>query len=67
MAEIATYASLSADEQSVISAIADGTYFAHNETPSGAINDSNVTFTLAGNPNPDASLELRLNEASGSR
>ena len=61
MAEIATYASLSANEQSVISAIADGTYFVFNETPTGAINGSNATFTLAGNPNPDASLELRLN------
>lgn len=61
MAEIATYASLSTDEQSVISAIAAGTYFVFNETPSGAINGSNTAFTLASNPNPDASLELRLN------
>lgn len=61
MAQIASYATLSANEQTVLTAIADGSYFAHNETPSGSINGSNKTFTLAGNPNPDASLELRLN------
>src|SRR3990167_1974204 len=52
---------ITADEELIAQAIVDGTYFVWNETPSGAINDSNVTFTLAGNPNPDSSLRLRLN------
>ncbi len=33
----------------------------NNETPSGAINGSNVTFTLAQTPNPAANLKLFLN------
>ncbi len=52
---------LSADQQLVIQAINDGTYFHYQETPTGLINDSNTSFTLAGNPNPDASLEVYLN------
>jgi len=52
---------LSADQQLVIQAINDGTYFHYQETPTGAIDDSNTIFTLAGNPNPDASLEVYLN------
>ena len=39
----------------------DGTYFVENETPTGSINGSNTTFTLAGNPNPDGSLEVFVN------
>ena len=35
--------------------------FADDETPSGLINSSNVTFTLAHSPSPAASLELFLN------
>ncbi len=35
--------------------------FADAETPTGAINGSNVTFTLATAPNPAASLELHNN------
>lgn len=35
--------------------------FADAETPSGAINGSNVTFTLAHTPSPAASLSLFLN------
>lgn len=35
--------------------------FADNETPSGAINGSNVTFTLANSPTPDVSLQLIYN------
>ena len=45
----------------IISAMEDGTYFVENETPTGSINDSNKTFTLAGNPNPDGSLEVFVN------
>lgn len=52
---------LTANEESVVQAIAAGTYFVENEVPSGTIDGSNVTFTLAGNPNPDASLELKMN------
>ncbi len=61
MAEIATWATITADEQSVIQAIAAGTYFVNNITPTGSINDVNTTFTLPSTPNPTASLELRLN------
>ena len=61
MAEISSIGNLTANEQTVLTAITDGTYFVHNATPSGAINGSNVTFTLASAPNPAASLELRLN------
>lgn len=52
---------LSADQQLVIQAINDGTYFHYQETPTGAIDDSNITFTLSANPNPNASLEVYLN------
>lgn len=37
--------------------------FADNETPSGTINGSNVTFTLAHTPSPAGSLQLYLNGA----
>ena len=48
-------------QELVAQAITDGTYFQHNVTPSGSINDSNTVFTLTASPNPAASLELRLN------
>lgn len=35
--------------------------FADNETPSGALNGSNQTFTLAHTPNPASSLQFSLN------
>ena len=35
--------------------------FTDQETPSGSINGSNVTFTLAAAPNPENSLMLFLN------
>lgn len=50
---------LTPGEELVIQAITDGTYFVENETPSGTINGSNTVFTLAGTPNPAASLELK--------
>ena len=37
------------------------TNFADNETPSGAVNGTNVTFTLAHPPNPATSLLLYVN------
>ena len=40
-----------------------GLNFANNETPTGSINDSNVTFTLANSPSPVLSLDLKLNGA----
>jgi len=46
---------------SVSNDIGGGGQFADNETPSGAINGTNVTFTLANTPNPAASLILQLN------
>lgn len=35
--------------------------FSDNETPSGSIDSSNVTFTLANAPSPAGSLNLVLN------
>lgn len=35
--------------------------FADNETPSGTVNGSNVTFTLAHTPSPAGSLQLYVN------
>jgi hypothetical protein len=35
--------------------------FAYDETPSGVLNGSNVTFTLAQTPNPSSSLILSNN------
>lgn len=40
---------------------AAGTNFAYAETPSGTVNGSNVSFTLAHSPNPVTSLQLQLN------
>ena len=61
MAQISSIGNLSANEQTVFTAITDGTYFVHNATPSGSVNGSNVTFTLASSPSPTGSLELMLN------
>lgn len=55
---------LTAAESLVIQAIASGTYFVFNETPSGAQNGSNQTFTLASTPKPAASVELMYNGQS---
>jgi hypothetical protein len=55
--------SLTAGEQLVIQAIADGTYFVENEVPVGDIDDANAVYTLAGTPNPETSLELKKNGA----
>lgn len=42
-------------------AIDSDEFFVKGETPIGAINGSNKTFTLAYNPNLDASLEVFVN------
>ncbi len=52
---------LTPDEELVVQAIAAGTYFVENGVPTGAINGSNVTFTLASAPSPTSSLEVYLN------
>jgi len=38
-----------------------GITFADNETPSGTVNGSNATFTLAHTPSPSASLQFSIN------
>ncbi len=48
-------------QELIAQAIADGTFFQYNVTPTGLINDSNTVFTLSAIPNPATSLELRLN------
>jgi len=51
--------SLTALEIAIIQAIADGTYFVDEETPTGTVNGVNTTFTLASAPNPTTSLHLQ--------
>jgi len=48
-------------EEAWVQSAAAGTLFRDNEEPSGAINGTNVTFTLANTPNPVASLRIYLN------
>lgn len=45
----------------VLSAVSTAANFADDETPSGLVNTSNVTFTLAHTPNPSASLLFFIN------
>lgn len=52
---------LTSGEELVVQAIAAGTYFVENEVPTGTVNGSNAAFTLAGTPNPAASLEVYVN------
>lgn len=52
---------LTPQEVLVVESITGGTYFIYRETPSGSVNGSNATFTLAHTPNPAASLCLFLN------
>ena len=55
------YTQLSSAELLVIQAIVNGTFFHHNEIPSGTMDGVNTTFTLISAPNPTASLEVKLN------
>lgn len=48
-------------EETLIANLQAGTY--QNETPSGTVNGSNTTFTLAASPSPAASLHLTVNGA----
>ena len=50
---------LTAGEETMIANQLSGTFA--SETPSGAINGSNQTFTLAATPSPATSLKLRWN------
>jgi hypothetical protein len=61
MARIDVIGPISADEELVIQAITDGTYFVENGVPTGIINGSNKDFTLASIPNPATSLKVYLN------
>ncbi len=45
----------------IVQALEDGTFFVEDETPTGSINGSNKTFTLANTPAPVSSLEVRIN------
>lgn len=57
----ATGDELTLDEELIVGAIESGTYFVENEVPSGTINGSNTSFTLASSPNPASSLDLFVN------
>jgi hypothetical protein len=48
-------------EELVVQAIAGGTYFNEGEVPTGDVNGSNKTYTLANTPNPSGSLLLYVN------
>ena len=52
---------LTADEELIIAAIEDDSYFVDNIVPSGTINGSNTAFTLPSTPNPADSLKLQYN------
>jgi len=50
---------LSSDQQLVVQAITDGTYFHYDESLTGDIDGVNKTFTIAVAPYPTSSLEIR--------
>jgi hypothetical protein len=52
---------LTADQELILDALDDGSYFVDNEIPVGDLDDLNVTFVLSNIPNPAASLKLTLN------
>lgn len=52
---------LTAAEETLIANLQAGTF--NNVVPSGTVNGSNTTFTLAASPSPASSLDLRLNGA----
>lgn len=49
---------LTAAEELIMAAIADGSYFVGNETLTGLVNGANAEFTLATAPNPASLLKL---------
>ncbi len=54
---------LTSDEILFIQAIEAGTFFVDWSSPTGVINGVNANFTLASSPNPESSLEVKLNGA----
>ena len=52
---------LTSNETLVVQALTNKTYFYLNETPTGTIDGSNKTFTLAHTPNPSNYVDLFLN------
>ncbi len=61
MAQIATNGNeLTPSEELVVQAIAAGTYFVYNITPTG-VSEGSTSLTLPSTPNPALSLELRKN------
>ena|SRR3990167_5720959 len=61
MARIDVVGPFSADEELVLQAIADNSYFVENGVPTGTINGVNTDFILASNPNPNDSLKVYVN------
>ena len=49
------------NKSNLVQAMEDGTYFVESEIPTGPVNGSNKTFTLAGTSNPATSLEVFIN------
>ncbi len=45
----------------ITQSLEDGTFFVDKETPVGAINGVNTSFTLANTPNPSISLRVKVN------
>ena len=63
MARVDILLQFTSDEELVLQAVANGTYFVENGVPTGVVDGANVTFTLASNPNPNDSLKVYLNGA----
>jgi len=57
----ATGDELTAAQELIVQAIEADTYFISNEEPTGAVDSSNVTFTLANTPDPAGSLQIYIN------
>lgn len=45
----------------IVQAMEDGTLWVTNEIPTGSVNGSNTSFTLADAPNPASDLEVWIN------
>ena len=49
------------ESSNITQSLEDGTFFVEDEIPTGTIDGSNMSFTLANSPNPVNSLEVRKN------
>jgi len=49
------------ESSNITQSLEDGTFFVEDEIPTGTIDGSNMSFTLANTPNPASSLEVRKN------